>query len=93
MPGSGEVPSQGEARPEAKVSILVSPDRAPLLLKAAEELDRLSGSHTESVNDFARQNPASEKLMQEVSRVLDQAANNLAKEILEFLSADGKRQG
>lgn len=90
MLGKGEAVSQDEAQPEAKISILVSPENAPLLLKAAQEIAQSSVSHSEGTNDFERQNPASKKLMDEVVNVFAQATKSLAKEIQELLCADSK---
>jgi cell division FtsZ-interacting protein ZapD len=82
--------SQDVAPPEAKVSILVSPGNASLLLKAAKEIAQRGDFNTEIVNDFERQNPASKKLMAEVVGVFEQASESLAKEVKELLGADSK---
>jgi hypothetical protein len=73
-----------------KISILASPYRANLLLKAAQKVAQQETLGTESVSDFEKQNPASKRLVDEVSSVFDQAYKNLIKEIKEVLVADRK---
>jgi hypothetical protein len=59
-------------------------------VKAAQEIGQRGVPSTETVNDFERQNPASKKLMDEVSEVFDQVSKSLAKEVRELLGADSK---
>lgn len=73
-----------------KLSIISSPDRANLLLKAAQRVAEQEVLSSKSGDDFSRQNPASKRLVSEVSEVFDQAYKNLVKEIREVIVADRK---
>ena len=77
--------SQGD-----KFKILVDPNKAHILLKAAHDIAVKGSVGTEGDGDFERQNPASKRLVDEVESVFNQAVTNMVKEVKELLGGDGK---
>lgn len=76
---------QGAAPPGAKVSITASPKAADLIFKAVEKVVD-ENAHTETVNYFAKQNAASQRLVDEIDRAFDVMVDSLVKQVEKVLA-------
>lgn len=75
---------QDEARHGGSVKIVASEKVADFIFKAVAKTVE-ENRHTESINDFERQNPASKRLVEEVDQAFDIMVSSLLKEVEKVL--------
>jgi hypothetical protein len=72
-----------------KVVITASPEAADLLFKAVNKVVT-DEEHTETIDDFQNQNPATKRLVEEVDKAYDTMIESLLKQVEKILASEDK---